>query len=122
MGNAAKFTHGGAVDLDVRMFDSPAGPEIVFEVRDTGIGIGPDQLSKLFQDFVQVDDSNTRRYGGAGLGLSISRRLCELLGGHVTVQSQLGHGTVFTIWLPLHPQNGPPDLAAEGTSLDRRAS
>ena len=122
VGNAAKFTHGGAVDLDVRMFDSPAGPEIVFEVRDTGIGIGPDQLSKLFQDFVQVDDSNTRRYGGAGLGLSISRRLCELLGGHVTVQSQLGHGTVFTIWLPLHPQNGPPDLAAEGTSLDRRAS
>jgi hypothetical protein len=76
-------------------------------VADTGIGIPPDKLDQIFEPFVQVDAGHTRTQGGTGLGLAISRRLARLMGGDLTVRSRVGHGSVFTLWLPL-----PPDAAA----------
>jgi hypothetical protein len=80
---------------------------VVMRVADTGIGIPPDKLDQIFEPFVQVDAGHTRTQGGTGLGLAISRRLARLMGGDLTVRSRVGHGSVFTLWLPL-----PPDAAA----------
>jgi PAS domain S-box-containing protein len=100
LGNAAKFTTGGVITLTV---DCPPGEDrITFAVADSGIGMTPEQQTKLFQEFVQVDDSSTRKYGGSGLGLAISRRLCLLMGGDITVSSAAGVGSTFTVTLPLH--------------------
>jgi signal transduction histidine kinase len=99
LGNAVKFTpEGGSIGLEV------AGDEERREVRitvwDTGIGIAPDDMKKLFQPFVQVDDSLARRYEGTGLGLTLTARLTELLGGTITVESETGKGSRFTVTLP----------------------
>jgi PAS domain S-box-containing protein len=82
-----------------------SGPSslVVFSVSDTGIGMTPEQLGAIFEPFTQGDDSLTRRYGGAGLGLAICRRFCELMGGTITATSQLGEGSTFTIRLPVIP-------------------
>lgn len=96
LGNAAKFTRSGAIVLRVR-----TGPDgLSAEVRDTGIGIPADRLEDVFERFVQVDGSSTRIHGGAGLGLSLVRELSVLLGGAVTVQSELGAGSVFLLRIP----------------------
>ncbi len=71
-----------------------------FRVSDTGIGMTPEQLGNLFQAFTQADASTTRKYGGTGLGLVITRRFCQMMGGDITVESALGQGTTFTIRLP----------------------
>jgi signal transduction histidine kinase len=73
---------------------------IVVRVTDTGIGLSPEQILKLFSNFTQADASTTRRFGGAGLGLVITRHFCQMMGGDVTVHSVLGEGSVFTIKLP----------------------
>jgi signal transduction histidine kinase len=97
LANAAKFTHEGTIRLAVREGTDEAGRAIVaFEVGDTGIGMTPEQLGKLFQVFMQADSHTTRKYGGTGLGLVISRRLCQLMGGDVTATSSAGVGSVFT--------------------------
>jgi signal transduction histidine kinase/ligand-binding sensor domain-containing protein len=96
VGNATKFTHGGSVRLQV---EREAG-FVLFRVSDTGIGMTPEQVARLFQPFTQADASTTRRYGGTGLGLAISRRLCRMLGGDVTVESAPGKGSTFTVRLP----------------------
>jgi len=97
LSNAAKFTHQGKISLTVtRDLDS-----VLFRVADTGIGMTPEQLAKLFQAFVQADASTTRKYGGTGLGLAISRKFCQLMGGDITVTSEPGHGTAFTVRLPV---------------------
>jgi signal transduction histidine kinase/ActR/RegA family two-component response regulator len=101
VGNAVKFTERGGVAI--RVFVEPAPPDrnnvprcrIVASVADTGIGIAPEQMDRLFRPFSQADSSITRRFGGSGLGLVISRRLCELLGGSLTVESQPGRGSTF---------------------------
>ena len=94
--NAAKFTRGGVISIDVRGgADARGRAMVVFEVRDTGIGMTPSQLGRLFQPFVQADADTTRHYGGTGLGLAISRRLCRLLGGDVTASSVAGEGSQF---------------------------
>jgi signal transduction histidine kinase len=94
--NAAKFTQDGGIRIDTTSgFDEEGGALVVFEVRDTGIGMTASQLGRLFQPFVQADAETTRKYGGTGLGLAISRRLCRLMGGDVTATSAPGEGSVF---------------------------
>jgi signal transduction histidine kinase/ligand-binding sensor domain-containing protein/DNA-binding response OmpR family regulator len=96
IGNAVKFTERGEVVLDVSMVEaSPESALLKFAVRDTGIGIPPGKLDSLFQPFTQVDASTTRRFGGSGLGLSISQRLAALMGGTVGVESKAGKGSTF---------------------------
>jgi len=97
LGNAVKFTDSGAVTLRL----SRGARAVRVDVVDTGIGIAPEELSRLFRPFAQVDTGLTRRHGGTGLGLYISRRLATLLGGHIEVESTLGVGSTFTVVLPL---------------------
>jgi PAS domain S-box-containing protein len=98
LSNAIKFTQEGSVTVSVCRLDERNGVRIV--VSDTGIGIPPDHLDAIFEDFRQLDQSHTREYGGTGLGLSITKKLLTLLGGSVSVQSGIGSGTRFTIDLP----------------------
>ncbi|PYQ54052.1 MAG: hybrid sensor histidine kinase/response regulator [Acidobacteria bacterium] len=100
LSNASKFTEKGTVGLTVRRQDGADGPWLVFEVSDTGIGMTPEQLGKLFQAFSQADASTSRKYGGTGLGLVISRRFAQMMGGDVSVKSQYGKGSTFTVRLP----------------------
>jgi len=95
MSNAAKFTENGRVTLDVERAEVNGAPWMRFRVIDTGIGLSPEQLAKLFKAFAQADASTTRKYGGTGLGLVISRQLCQMMGGEVTVESDPGRGSVF---------------------------
>lgn len=98
--NACKFTREGEVRVAVRR--EPAEPVdwLVVNVRDTGIGISPEQQAKLFRAFTQADASTTRKYGGTGLGLAISRKMCRLMGGDISVESELGKGSNFEMRLP----------------------
>ena len=98
--NAAKFTEKGTITISVSRAVAERGEWIVISVADTGIGLTPEQKGRLFQDFVQADASTTRKYGGTGLGLAISRRFCQMMGGDITVDSEPGQGSTFTIRLP----------------------
>src|SRR5262249_53385661 len=98
LSNACKFTKEGEVALRVRKVDGRDWVELA--VADTGIGMTAEQQAKLFQDFTQADSLTARRYGGTGLGLAISRKLARMMGGDVTVTSELGKGSVFTVRLP----------------------
>jgi signal transduction histidine kinase/DNA-binding response OmpR family regulator len=100
VGNACKFTHQGRVTLKVEIDRSGSSPVVCFSVIDTGIGIGSEQLGRLFQDFEQADSLTARRYGGTGLGLALSQRLCRLMGGDISVRSQPGAGSTFVARLP----------------------
>ncbi len=96
MSNAVKFTHAGTVTLRCRVAcRNEKNVELLFEVEDTGIGMTPQQQARLFQAFTQADGSTTRKYGGTGLGLTISKRLVELMGGRISLRSQAGVGSVF---------------------------
>src|SRR5437867_2223676 len=100
IGNAIKFTDQGEVDVSASVARRDGGAATVqFRVRDTGIGISPEQLGTIFQEFTQADASMTRRYGGTGLGLAISRRLVALMGGELAVTSEVGHGSEFSFAL-----------------------
>ncbi|MCX7898389.1 MAG: PAS domain S-box protein [Rhodocyclaceae bacterium] len=101
LGNAAKFTEKGEIALAVRTREDAAGACIEFSVRDTGIGIAPEAMTRLFQPFMQAEASTTRRFGGTGLGLAISRRLARLMGGDIEVESCEGQGSEFRLRLPL---------------------
>ncbi|MFZ4776433.1 MAG: Cache 3/Cache 2 fusion domain-containing protein, partial [Terrimicrobiaceae bacterium] len=98
LSNAAKFTEKAPIHLSVSR--SPDGQRVFFEVADSGIGMTPEQLGRLFQSFTQADDSTTRKYGGTGLGLVISKKFCQLMGGDIAVQSIYGKGTTFRVDLP----------------------
>lgn len=97
LANAVKFAAGGTVVLEGRRERSGGEDWLVFVVRDTGIGMSEEQMARLFQPFVQADASMTRKYGGSGLGLAITRRLAQVMGGDVSVQSAPGQGAVFTL-------------------------
>jgi CheY-like chemotaxis protein len=108
MTNACKFTENGSIILEVKREARLSGGQggwVVFSVTDTGIGIPEQQLSRLFQPFVQADPSTTRKYGGTGLGLTISRRFCQMMGGDIMVKSQTGQGSTFVIKLPADVAN-----------------
>jgi signal transduction histidine kinase/DNA-binding response OmpR family regulator len=107
LSNASKFTQAGTVTLAVRR----EGEDVVLDVRDTGIGIPPEKLDRLFQQFSQVDASTTRKYGGTGLGLAISREFCRLMGGDILVQSTPDVGSVFSIRLPVRGPEAPAEPA-----------
>jgi signal transduction histidine kinase len=102
LSNAAKFTESGTITLNVeRRSNSQQSPdEIIFRVTDTGIGMAPAQMEMLFKAFTQADDSTTRRYGGIGLGLTICQHFCRMMGGKITVKSEVGQGSTFTVFLP----------------------
>src|SRR5205085_11249817 len=98
LGNAVKFTDAGTIAVRVRHQGTDA---VRIEIRDPGIGIPEEELARLFRPFAQVDTGLTRRHGGTGLGLYISRRLATMLGGHIEVASQPGVGSTFSVVLPL---------------------
>jgi PAS domain S-box-containing protein len=96
VGNALKFTERGGVRVVMRMAGTPAAPQLAIDVVDTGIGIPPDKIGNLFQAFVQADTSVTRKFGGTGLGLVLSRNFARMLGGDIVVASEAGRGSTFT--------------------------
>ena len=103
--NAVKFTTSGRVVVRIDVKDSnETGATFVFSVSDTGIGMTPEKLTRLFQSFSQADSTTTRQFGGTGLGLAISKNLAELMGGIIGVESTLGEGSVFTVEIPIDVQ------------------
>jgi signal transduction histidine kinase/DNA-binding response OmpR family regulator len=126
LSNAIKFTHQGEVELSVQarpLLDASGRPleyELSFAVRDTGIGIPADKLSRLFQQFSQVDASTTRRFGGTGLGLAIARRLAEAMRGGVTVESTEGVGSTFSFTVQVFAEPYTPPLEDRADALRNR--
>jgi signal transduction histidine kinase/DNA-binding response OmpR family regulator len=100
LSNAAKFTENGTVTLAARRETRGGSEWLVFSVADSGIGIAPDKLGLVFEEFAQAEDHTTRNYGGTGLGLAISRRFCRMMGGDIHVESEVGVGSIFQIELP----------------------
>ena len=98
--NANKFTEKGTVSIDARQRAANGRDWITISVTDTGIGMTPEQIGKLFQEFSQATSTTASKYGGTGLGLVISKRFCQMMGGDITVESEPGHGSTFTIRLP----------------------
>jgi two-component system sensor histidine kinase/response regulator len=120
VGNAVKFTHEGYIALHAAAAPDATGHmALTIEVTDSGIGIAPDRLNRLFQAFSQVDSSTTRHYGGTGLGLSIVRRLAELMGGEAGVRSQPGQGSTFWVRVRIEPaaKQLPPDPVGRGRRI-----
>ena len=118
VGNAIKFTEKGSVQIVAKMLHGGPRPLFAIAISDTGIGIAEKQMSRLFQPFSQADSSTNRRYGGSGLGLSISLRLAQMLGGNIEVQSELGRGSTFTVTIdpgavasPSNEPREPSDLS-----------
>jgi len=109
LSNAAKFTEGGTITLRATREVDVAGDWLRFTVQDTGIGMSPEQVGRLFERFTQADESTTRTYGGTGLGLALSRAFAQLLGGDITLESVEGRGTSFTLRVPATA----PELAVE---------
>ncbi len=101
LSNAAKFTHEGSITLHAERKSQASGEWLIFSVSDTGIGIPADKLEHVFEEFSQADSSTTRDYGGTGLGLPISRRFCQMLGGDLMVKSTPGEGSTFTMRVPV---------------------
>jgi signal transduction histidine kinase len=101
VGNACKFTSSGRVHVGCRRERGGPADWVVIDVTDTGIGMTPEQMTRLFGQFMQADSSTTRRFGGTGLGLAISQQLCAMLGGAITVQSEFGRGSTFTLRVPV---------------------
>jgi len=112
LSNAAKFTENGQITLSARRETLPSGDWLRFAVTDSGIGMTPEQMDRLFQRFMQADETTTRQFGGTGLGLSLSRAFAQLLGGDIAVESTLGQGTCFTLRLPV-AADGNQSVAAE---------
>jgi signal transduction histidine kinase len=100
LSNACKFTKQGTIRLEVRRTAQSTGDWLTFRVCDSGIGMTPEQITRLFQEFTQADVSIAAQYGGTGLGLALSRQLCQLMAGHITIESIAGQGSTFVVQLP----------------------
>jgi signal transduction histidine kinase/DNA-binding response OmpR family regulator len=122
LANAVKFTDAGQVTLTLQTEPGAGSTHLLHgAVSDTGIGITPEHQANLFQHFIQADASTTRRYGGTGLGLAICKRLCDIMGGSIRVESELGHGATFHFTLPVEAlPNPPPSPATQAVSLQGR--
>lgn len=133
LSNAAKFTQQGTITLSVsreekskvtKSSEESNSSFIMFRVTDSGIGMTPEQLKHIFKAFTQADASTTRKYGGTGLGLTISRHFCQMMGGEITVFSQLDEGSTFTVRLPTEVVGGKTkstlssDTATSGVLLE----
>jgi signal transduction histidine kinase/ActR/RegA family two-component response regulator len=117
VGNALKFTHAGGVRIAMRTLQP--GPALECQVQDTGIGIPPDKVDRLFEKFSQVDSSITRRYGGTGLGLVICKRLVEGMGGQIRAESKQRAGSTFTFVIPLTAGEAPSQAAPKGRAAQQ---
>jgi two-component system, sensor histidine kinase and response regulator len=115
--NAIKFTERGSVEVVARLEQSWDRPRLAIDVVDTGIGIAPEYVRRIFDPFTQADQSITRRFGGTGLGLSISRQIAELLGGTISVRSTLGRGSTFTTTIETGPLEGVRMLSTPAADL-----
>jgi PAS domain S-box-containing protein len=113
VGNAIKFTEQGSVTVTCRLMKTPPEPRLLIEIADTGIGIPQDKIESIFEPFTQADATVGRRFGGTGLGLSISRKFAQALGGDITVESQLGKGSIFKVTLKTGDLQGVPFLQPE---------
>lgn len=121
VGNAIKFTDDGEVALFVDVSDEPESSQLIFSVRDTGIGIPTEKLNKLFKSFSQMDSSTTRKYGGTGLGLVISKKIVNLMGGDIWVKSESEVGSTFYFTIKLDPADIQSSTQENlGVNLDRR--
>ncbi len=122
LSNAAKFTEAGRITLDAARERVDGSDWVRFDVRDTGIGMSPEQMARLFQSFSQADASTARRYGGTGLGLVITRHFCHMMGGEITVESELGVGSTFTIRLPAQVSDRTPSGVASARQVRPRGT
>jgi PAS domain S-box-containing protein len=123
LGNAAKFTEGGTITLRVRRFAAADGDRLSFAVVDTGIGMSPEQVAGLFQRFAQADETTTRKYGGTGLGLALTRAFAGLMGGDVVPASIEGQGTTFTLTVPaVLPAIETPEAEAPEAQTEHEAA
>ncbi|MCZ6794810.1 MAG: response regulator, partial [Planctomycetota bacterium] len=124
VGNSIKFTETGSVVASMALAEGDGGSKrFEFRVKDTGIGIPKEKLETIFDPFTQADSSNTRKYGGTGLGLSISYRIAELLGGDLSVKSEEGLGSVFTLSIPCEVEEGTPMVkTAPDVAVKRKES
>jgi signal transduction histidine kinase/CheY-like chemotaxis protein len=118
LSNACKFTQRGTISLDVTREVVDGLDWVTFRVSDTGIGMAPEQMTRLFQPFTQADASTTRQYGGTGLGLAITKHFCQMMGGDITVESTLGQGSTFRIRLPalVNGSRAQPEPSVESQS------
>jgi signal transduction histidine kinase len=113
--NASKFTKDGIIVMKVELTD---GGGVTLAVKDTGIGMSPEQVARLFQPFTQADASTTRKYGGTGLGLTISKRFAEMMGGDITVTSRLDEGSTFTVRIPRDLREAAQSSAETGAAAE----
>jgi CheY-like chemotaxis protein/anti-sigma regulatory factor (Ser/Thr protein kinase) len=124
LSNAAKFTENGEIRLSAKRERRDDGEWITLAVRDSGIGIPEDKQARVFEEFSQAEDSTTRNFGGTGLGLAITRRFCRMMGGDVTLVSEVGHGSTFTMELPVEltteAESEQAAVAAPDAQVDER--
>jgi signal transduction histidine kinase len=121
--NAVKFTQDGKVELVAERLPGDTVDELAVHVIDTGIGIAPEQIASLFEKFTVVDDSSTSKYGGTGLGLALSQKLCRLMGGDILVESTVGQGSRFTVRIPLiYRENAEAFVKAHDEKADIHAA
>jgi CheY-like chemotaxis protein len=117
LSNAAKFTEQGVVELQINRQVNAEAEWIIFRVVDDGIGMTEEQQAKLFQPFTQADSSTTRRYGGTGLGLTITKDFAEMMGGHIQVKSEFGFGSTFILSLPVQAKNSQTEKPSESEPI-----